>query len=82
MFFRSNKGYTSFMKTPMGSQFPSCSQHLWEALKKKSTHNKELNEESDLCIGKLHSCFDNSYYKKFAGKAAWISTFPISKLAS
>ena len=59
----------------------SCSQHLWETLKKNPTHNKELNEESDLCINKLNSCFDNSCYKKFADKTAWILTFPISWLA-
>ena len=30
------------------------------------THNKKLNEELDLCFGRLNSCVDNLCYKKFA----------------
>ena len=40
--------------------------------------NKKLNEESDLCFGKLNSCFDNLCYKKFADKISMdldINTF-------
>ena len=61
-----------------GHSFPHVLNTCGKPWKKKPTHNKELNEESDLCIGKLNSCFDNSCYKKFADKTAWILTFPIS----
>ena len=36
----------------------------------KSTNNKKLNEGSDLCFGKLNSCFDNLCYKKLADKTS------------